>query len=171
MIEILLDYPLPNPLVDADEASPATWLRLTIGPCSTVAYARYQQYAREASAYCLDVLGLEAGEEAGDAVARAQVQAAWARAIMLASLLRLEVGESTNGDAPSDWEEQPLPDRMPERWRTVAGFVEAVPQDLADEWVIVAIRANRGLFVSGEELEKKRVRLSVRSSMKRWNGS
>lgn len=129
-------------------------MRATISTLNALQHARYQAYLRSARAW-IDAEAANASEE--ERLALFDVCIKWATA--LAALVRLE--ERTidrNGGADEAW----TAIDAPAAWRTVEGFLEDVPADLAAALYVATVELNPGLFgLANDEDAKKNGGISV----------
>lgn len=141
-------------LVEAEFPTGAQ-VRLTLGSISTYEKGVYNALLQEARNLVKERYGVEVEIYlAHDSPERiSEWNAYYNRAVMLATLLRVEARE----DANAEWETTELP---PE-WRNIDTSAKSIPIDLANQWIVEAQNLNPGQFLvrPGDD-EKKSVKVS-----------
>lgn len=129
-------------------------MRATISTFNALQHARYQAYLRGARTW-IDAEAAGADEE--ERLVLFDVCIKWAT--VLAALVRLE--ERTidrNGQLDEPWTTVDAP----ATWRTIDGFLEDVPADLAAALYATTLELNPGLFgLANDENTKKNGGISV----------
>ena len=130
-------------------------VRLTLGAVSSYEIGVYNALLREARELIKERHGAEAKDYlANDDPIRLNEWGNYHnRAVMFACLLKVEGRDS----AEAEWEVVDLP----EEWRNIETFAKSIPVDLANQWLVEAIRLNPGQFLAlpGDD-EKKSVKVS-----------
>lgn len=130
-------------------------VRLTLGAVSSYEIGVYNALLREAR----DLIRERHGAEAKDYLANDDPIRLneWGnyhnRAVMLATLLKVEARETAN----AEW----VATELPPDWRNIETFAKSIPIDLANQWLVEAINLNPGQFLAlpGDD-EKKSVKVS-----------
>ncbi|MCC6457279.1 MAG: hypothetical protein IT328_20160 [Caldilineaceae bacterium] len=165
--ERMIDYRLPAD----DDAAEHRVLRLTLSEMNTLQHARWMRLQRETTLWATETLGVADGDEEGvsedDAEIADRRERAYRRAAMLGALKRTEIGTcAPDADEPETWQETDLP----KEWQSVDGFIDEMPWQLFDLWLVLAAQCNPGAFFKEPETEQKKRapgQVSVRSLTKR----
>lgn len=149
-IEQIIEYVLPT----EDEAANQQVLRLVVGEMSTLMHARWRRYQREATQWAKDALGIDPDATAEFSEdARDRRERAYRRAAMLGALKRVEIGTlDAERDEATGWQ----PAELPSEWQGVDGFIDNMPWQLFDTWMVVAADCNPGVFFRLTEPEEKK---------------
>lgn len=132
-------------------------LRITVGTCSALDDARYRANVQMVYDWIAERTGrdvraiLEDSSPAGR-YDRMTVDAGLAWSLITASIRRMENRRRPMlGDSDPPWVEMDIP----AEWGTPAGFLEAVPTDLADGLQVAAHECNPGLWVGRMDANSK----------------
>lgn len=141
-------------LVEAEFPTGAQ-VRLTLGSISTYEKGVYNALLQEARSLIKERYEVEV--EIYLAHDKPERLNEWSRyydrAVMLATLLKVEAREGAN----AEWEVTELP----AEWRDITTFAKSIPIDLANQWLVEAQNLNPGQFLvrPGDD-EKKSVKVS-----------
>lgn len=164
-IERVIDYVLPQ----EGEAAERQVLRLHISEMNALQHSRWLRLQRETAQWARDALGivLEDEEQEYPEDVRERLELGYRRAAMLGALKKVEIGTcAPDAEEPDTWHEG----KLPPEWDGIDAFIDNMPWQLFDLWLLVASECNPGAFFrEPEALQKKRLtgQVYVRSLTKR----
>lgn len=133
-----------------------TQLRATVGTMAALQMYRYQAHRRRVVEWVEAETGKTWGAAIDDPEGYALILLALKWPIALASLIKLEIAESSPLDPGAEWREI----EAPEEWQTPAGYLGSAPVDLIDA-IDAAARAvnpaiNGGAMATGDAASVKK---------------
>lgn len=125
-----------------EKAGTVTQLRATVGTMAALQMYRYQAHRRRVVEWIEAETGKTWSAAIDDPEGYALIRLAWKWQIALASLVKLEIAESSPLDAGAEWREI----EAPEEWQTPAGYLGSAPVDLIDAIDAAALAVNPAIY-------------------------
>lgn len=119
-----------------------TQLRATVGTMAALQMYRYQAHRRRVVEWVEAETGKTWGAAIDDPEGYALIRLALKWPTALASLIKLEIAESSPLDAGAEWREI----EAPEEWQTPAGYLGSAPVDLIDAIDAAALAVNPAIY-------------------------
>jgi len=125
-----------------EKAGTVTQLRATVGTMAALQMYRYQAHRRRVVEWIEAETGKTWSAAIDDPEGYALIRLALKWPTALASLVKLEIAESSPLDAGAEWREI----EAPEEWQTPAGYLGSAPVDLIDAIDAAALAVNPAIY-------------------------
>ena len=125
-----------------EKAGTVTQLRATVGTMAALQMYRYQAHRRRVVEWIEAETGKTWSAAIDDPEGYALIRLALKWPTALASLVKLEIAESSSLDAGAEWREI----EAPEEWQTPAGYLGSAPVDLIDAIDAAALAVNPAIY-------------------------
>lgn len=125
-----------------EKAGTVTQLRATVGTMAALQMYRWQAHRRRVVEWIEAETGKTWSAAIDDPEGYALIRLALKWPTALASLVKLEIAESSPLDAGAEWREI----EAPEEWQTPAGYLGSAPVDLIDAIDAAALAVNPAIY-------------------------
>jgi hypothetical protein len=125
-----------------EKAGTVTQLRATVGTMAALQMYRYRAHRRRVVEWIEAETGKTWSAAIDDPEGYALIRLALKWPTALASLVKLEIAESSPLDAGAEWREI----EAPEEWQTPAGYLGSAPVDLIDAIDAAALAVNPAIY-------------------------